>query len=270
MCTYVGVFVLIASALVAAQTPGAPTAFAAASVRPNTSGAGNVGFQIFPGGQFRATNATVRQLVQASYDFAFERFQIVGGPAWIDVDRFDVQATPAPAPADRIATQEEIAVRIQALMAERFQLVVRRETREMQRFELVVARPAAGLKPSAGTCAPPGSERAAGDARPRCGFTYPPDSGELQRMVAAGVRLADLTRRLQGLVQAIVVDKTGLTGSYDFRLDYLPRDLQRQLDAGAGVTIFTALPEQIGLRLEPTRGPVEVVVIDRVERPTEQ
>lgn len=180
-------FTLVVAAAAALRAQ-APLAFDAASVKPNTSGGAGAGFQIFPGGQFRATNATVRQLVQSAYDFAFERFQIVGGPSWIDVDRFDVQAAPA-APAEagreagRIATPEEIAVRIQALLADRFRLVLRRETRDMQRFDLVVDRPGR-LTPNAGTCAPRGpAGKAAGDTRPWCGLTLRPDAGDLQHMV---------------------------------------------------------------------------------------
>ena len=266
-------FAALMLALLAVLAPRAiaqtPTVFEAASVKPNTSGGGGANFQIFPGGQFRATNATVRQLVQAAYDFAFERFQIIGGPPWIDVNRFDVQATPAaPVEAGRTATPQEIAVRIQALLADRFKLVLRPETREMPRFDLVVSQPGR-LTPNAGACAPRGpAPKADGDVRPWCGLTFPPDTGDLQHLVGAGVTMATLARRLQGSVEALVIDRTGLTGGYDFRLEYLPRNLQRQQDASAGVSIFTALQEQLGLRLEPRRGPVEVVVIDGVEKPT--
>src|SRR5262245_7596178 len=114
--------------LVAQTSATAATTFEVASVRKNTSGGAAGGqFQIFPGGQFRAANATVRQLVQAAYDFAYERFQIVGGPSWIDEERYDVQAAPVAESRERIATPQEIAVRVQALLADRFKLVLRRE-----------------------------------------------------------------------------------------------------------------------------------------------
>jgi uncharacterized protein (TIGR03435 family) len=268
---------LVLSLAIAATAAGAqaPEAFEAASIKPNTSGGAGGLFQIFPGGQFKATNATLRQLVQGAYDFTLERFQIVGGPPWIDVDRFDVQATPgAQANADRIATPQEIAIRIQRLLADRFHLVSRRETREMPRFDLVVARPGA-LKANAGTCAPRGpAPKDAADARPYCGFSFPPDTGDLQHLIGTGVTIQTLARRLQQSVEAIVVDKTGLTGSYDFSLDFLrartlggPQDANPS--ASSGVSIFTAVQEQLGLRLESTRGPVEVVVIESVEKPTE-
>jgi len=265
------VALLVAAVLAAPATAQTPApAFTASSITPNTGGGSTTGFQIFPGGQFRATNATVRQLVQAAYDFQFERFQIVGGPAWIDVDRFDVQATPAvdAATSERIATPQEIAGRVQALLADRFNLVMRRETRLLGRFDLVVARPGV-VKQTAGTCAPPGQSQAAADTRLRCGFSYLPDAGDVQRVVGQSVTIADLARRLQGSVEAVIVDKTGLTGRYDVTLDYVrPRNLQGQEPGSAGVSLFTAVQEQLGLRLESARGPVEVIVIDRVEKPT--
>jgi uncharacterized protein (TIGR03435 family) len=257
--------------LLRAQAPAAaPTTFDVASVRKNTSGGGGAQFQIFPGGQFRATNATVRQLVQAAYDFTYERFQIVGGPSWIDEDRYDVQAAPVAQSRDRIATAQEIAVRIQALLADRFKLTLRREVREMQLYELRVARSGA-LVVNSGTCAPRGPEpKAADDVRPYCGLLTMPDSGGLEHLVGSGVGITVLARRLQQLVEAIVVDRTDLAAAYDFTLDYVrPRNFAERTDATDGVSIFTALQEQTGLRLVPRRGPVEVMVIASVERPTE-
>ena len=250
--------------------PAAPITFDVASVRRNTSGGTGGQFQIFPGGQFRAANASVRQLVQAAYDFAYERFQIVGGPSWIDDERYDVQAAPVAQSRDRIATAQEIAVRIQALLADRFKLVLRRETREMSLYDLRLARPSA-LPVNSGTCAPRGPEpKAPDDVRPYCGLSSRPDSGDLEHLVGTGVRIPVLARRLQQLVEAIVVDQTDLAEAYDFTLDYVrPRNFAARQDATDGVSIFTALQEQMGLRLVPRRGPVEVMVIDSVDRPTE-
>ena len=256
----------------AAQAPAAaPTTFDVASVRKNTwGGAAGGQFQIFPGGQFRAANATVRQLVQAAYDFTYERFQIVGGPSWIDDERYDVQAAPVTQSRDRIATPQEIAVRIQAMLADRFKLVLRREMREMQLYDLRVARPGA-LRANTDTCAPRGREpKATDDARPYCGLSSRADSGGLEHLVGTGVPMPILARRLQQLVEAIVVDQTDLAAAYDFTLDYVrPRDFAERRDVTDGVSIFTALQEQMGLRLLPRRAPVEVMVIDSVERPTE-
>ena len=266
------VALLIAAVLVAPATAQTPApAFTASSVTPNTSGGSATGFQIFPGGQFRATNATLRQLVQAAYDFKIERFQIVGGPSWIDVDRFDVQATPAGdsvAPG-RQATAEEIAKRVQVLLADRFKLALRREIREMDRFELVVSRPSSSLKVNGGSCVPP-QARMNEDKRPRCGVSYRPDTDDAQHLVAVGVPMTELARRLQQQVEAAVIDKTSLPGLYDFTLDYLrARGLQGAADSGGGVSIFTAVHEQLGLRLERVRGPAELYVIDSAQKPTD-
>ena len=212
----------------------------------------------------------MRQLVQAAYDFTYERFQIVGGPSWIDDERYDVQAAPVAQSRDRIATPQEIAVRIQALLADRFKLVLRREMREMQLYDLLVARSGA-LRANPDTCAPRTSEpKAADDVRPYCGLSFLPDSGALEHLVGTGVRIPVLARRLQQLVEAIVVDQTDLAAAYDFTLDYVrPRNFAERQVVTDGVSIFTALQEQMGLRTGTRRGPVEVMVIDSVERPTE-
>lgn len=261
---------LAPNALSAQAPDAAPTTFDVASVKKNLSVGAGGQFQIFPGGQFRATNATARQLVQAAYDFTYERFQIIGGPSWIDEERYDVQAAPVAQSRDKIATPQEIAVRIQALLADRFKLVMRRDMRDMQLYDLRITRPGA-LRINSGTCAPRGPDpKAADDARPYCGLVTRPDSGEVEHLVGAGVRMPVLARRLQQLVEAIVVDQTDLTGAYDFTLDYIrPRNIAERQIVTDGVSIFTAVQEQLGLRLVARRGQVEVIVIDSIERPTE-
>ena len=269
-------YLLVAAALVLvpnqvrAQAVPAPTTFDVASVRRNTSGGGGSQFQIMPGGQFRAVNATVRQLVQAAYDFTYERFQIVGGPSWIDEERYDVQAAPAAQSRDRIATPQEIAVRIQALLADRFKLVFRKETREMQRYDLQVARPGV-VRANTNTCAPRGPQpKAADDPRPYCGLSGGPDNGDRESLIGTGVAMPVLARRLQQFVEAVVVDQTGLSSTYDFTLEFIrPRNVTDRQTPTDAVSIFTALQEQAGLRLVSRRGPVEVVVIDSIERPTD-
>jgi uncharacterized protein (TIGR03435 family) len=262
----VALLVLAAAPVSIAQ---APTAFEAASIKRNVSGESSAGFQIFPDGQFRATNATVRQLVQSAFDFEYERFQIVGGPAWIDVERYDVQATLGErADPARTATPQEIAVRIRRLLSDRLKLVMRRETREMTYFQLVIERPNV-LKATNDSCISSGTTRAPGETRPRCGLSFAPDSGDVQHLIAAGTTMATLARRLQQSVESLVVDKTGLTGTFDFTLDFLRPNLARSQEPAVGVTVFTAVQEQLGLRLQSARGPVDVIAIASVERPSE-
>jgi uncharacterized protein (TIGR03435 family) len=162
-------------------------------------------------------------------------------------------------------------VRIQALLVDRFKLVLRQEKREMQIYDLRLARPGV-LRANTGTCAPRTPEpKAVDDARPYCGLSsVPPDSSGLERIVGTGVRIPVLARRLQPLVEAIVVDQTDLAAAYDFTLDYVrPRNVAERQDITDGVSIVTALQEQLGLRLVPRRGPVEVMVIDSIEPPSE-
>jgi uncharacterized protein (TIGR03435 family) len=181
----------------------------------------------------------VRQLVQPAYDFTYERFRILGGPSWIDDERYDVRAAPVAQSRDRIATPQEIAVRVQALLADRFKLVLRRETREMQLYDLRLARPGA-LRANTDTCTPRTQEpKAADDARPYCGLSFLPDSSGLEHLVGTGVRIPVLARRLQQLVEAIVVDRTDLVAAYDFTLDYVrPRNFADRLEVTDGVSIL--------------------------------
>jgi uncharacterized protein (TIGR03435 family) len=147
-------------------------------------------------------------------------------------------------------------VRIQAMLADRFKLVLRREMREMQLYDLRVARPGA-LRANTDTCAPRGREpKAKDDARPYCGLSSRADSGGLEHLIGTGVPMPILARRLQQLVEAIVVDQTDLAAAYDFTLDYVrPRDFAERRDVTDGVSIFTAVQEQMGLRLLPRRAP---------------
>ncbi len=188
----------------------------------------------------------------------------MNGPDWLDVDRFDVAARGNPH-----ATLEERRARLRNLLRDRFKLVLHSETRELPILALVLAR-ADGrlgphLRPSAIDCdeymrikkplPPPQSATAARPCR--------------MMMVAGGglrggaMKLPALVATLSANVGRVVVDRTGLTGSYDFELQW-SRD--PAADASAP-SIFTALQDQLGLKLEPARGPVDVLVVDHVERP---
>jgi uncharacterized protein (TIGR03435 family) len=247
----------------------APDAFAAAAIRPNTSGGGNMSVQVLPGGRFVADNITVKELIRAAYQFELEPSQIVGGPAWIETERFDIQAT-----AGGEAAPVEVLAMVRSLMADRFGLVTRRDTRDLTVFRLVIARDdgrlGPGMKRPAGGCTPRVITRQGSAAQepglPLCGFSYLPDIGDVQRHVGTGVTTDDLARQLRRHAGGIVINHTGLTGRYDLTLDYLPPSVTPQ--QGNGVSLFTAVQEQLGLRLESRREPVAVLVIDEVERPT--
>jgi uncharacterized protein (TIGR03435 family) len=230
--------------------------FDVASVRANTSGApeGSLGPRA---GGYGAINVPLRILIVRAYQL--RPFQVVGGPAWIDSERFDLDAR-----ASANSSPDDVLAMLQALLAERFRLVVRRETREQPIYVLVTARddarPGPQLKRSGPEC--PGN--------PVCkmsGGYFPGKGGSLQGI---GQPLTQLATTLGSAVDRIVLDRTGLTGAYDFSVTWKSGGFAVS-PAGAsddGPSLFTALQEQLGLKLEPSRGPVDVLVVDSAERPT--
>jgi uncharacterized protein (TIGR03435 family) len=278
---------LAAAALVAAvtrmdaQDPG-PMVFEVASVKPNKSGpAAGQFLRGQPGGVVQVGNMTARDLITWAYQI--QGFQLVGGPEWLPSDRFDITASAGrELPATGFGAVAPAMLMMRALLAERFGLAVHGETRELPIYALVLARAdgrlGAGLRRSATDCAalvkaaaaagtqpvppPPGP-----DGRPRCGLT-----GRSGAIMAGGYPLSQFTRFLAPQVQRVVVDRTGLTGDWDIDLAFTPPQAAGSADASASdpnsAALFTALQEQLGLKLEAARGPVDVLVIDRVARPT--
>ena len=262
-----------------AQAPaGSGLAFEVASVKPNVSNSGSSTSNEPPGG-YVATNMTLRRLIAIAYRMRLptDRERIVG-PSWIDEARFDINArTPA---GSRV---EQVPDMLRALLADRFQLAAHTETRETSVYALVRVRADGPLGPqltrSSLDCSKPGASRGgaggpgAGAAieTPQCGTISNVDAnGAVMR--GGGRSMADLAGNLTGRVNRDVIDRTGLSGTYDFVLRWTPENFQNPAgNAGPsrdGTLIFTALQEQLGLRLEAQRGPVEFLIIDRVERPT--
>lgn len=263
-----------------AQTP-AGTAFEVASVRPNKSGDGRVMLGMQPGGRFTATNVPLRLLLRQAFNV--QDFQIVGGPDWITSDRFDVVAK---APDGLEFTADVMRPMLRSLLTERFKLASHNETRDMAIYALMKARPdgklGAGLTAAAVDCAAARGRRGGGPppAPPQpgqkveCGMMIGPG-----RLNAGGMPMSNLATALAPQVGRIVIDKTELTGNYDFELTYAPEALGGgvgapplvngnpiQVDPNAP-NLFTALQEQLGLKLDSQRGSVDVVVIDRLEQP---
>ena len=288
--------ILMAAAMAAAgQDTGSP-AFEVASIKPNKSGDGRVliGFQA--GGRYTATGITVRMLVQQAY--RIQPFQLFGAPDWLASDRFDIVAKAegdvAPGP------DGPLPLMLRGLLADRFKLAVHTETRELPIYALVKARSDGRLGPQlnratvdcaaarggpAGRGAVPDAFRGRGGGGPAFGPGVRPPCGQLigpANIAAGGVTMAQLATLLSGRVNRIVVDRTGMTEHFDLDLSWTP-DQMPQMPPGAlppgapplppidpnGPSLFTAVQEQLGLKLESTKGPVEVLVIDRVEQPTE-
>jgi uncharacterized protein (TIGR03435 family) len=259
-----------------AQTP----AFEVASVKANGSGGHDIFINVLPDGRYRAVNATMRELIRSAYGFDYQMFQIVDGPSWIDTERFDIDAKPAQA-----ATPEQVALMARTLLADRFKLVLRKENRESPIYTLVAARADSRLGPQLRRVQTPceatrlGADGipVPGDAsRSRCGFRYGPGQNGT-RITIVGRTMAQIAVGLPTFVERSVVDATGLRGTFDAELDF-GREQQRfgppidpaALEAPAGaVSIYTAVQEQLGLRLDSRHGPVEVLALGQVERPTE-
>jgi uncharacterized protein (TIGR03435 family) len=269
------------------QLPGEALAFDVASVKPNISGDMRVSVQAMPGGRFTATNAPLRTLVREAY--ALQGLQLSGGPGWLDSDRFDIVAK-----SERNPTPLQMRVMLRALLAERFRLSAHTETRDLPFYALVLAR-ADGklgphLRPTGADCsqAPewlgagpppvrppprPGSPRSSGgtgeDAP--CRSAGPGPGGAMR---FRGITLDAFATFLAMPVRRPVIDRTGLSGDFDIELEMSaelgppppPPGMPDHVDRTFAPSIFTSLQEQLGLRLESQRGPVDVLVIDRVER----
>jgi len=256
--------------------------FEVASVKANKSGDGRVMLALPPTGRFTATNVPVRLLVQNSY--GLQPFQIVGGPNWMASDRFDITAK-----APDGFSPDQLRPMVRNLLADRFKLKAHMETRELPTYSLVVAR-ADGklgpkLTPAKTDCDALARGRRAGGPPPA-----PPQPGEavecgffigIGTMNAGGMGMGELARSLSGFVNRVVADKTGLMGKYDFQLTYTPEGrglpgVPAGPPVGAdappadpnGASIFTALQEQLGLKLDSQKGMVDVLVIDSIEQPT--
>ena len=264
----VGLLVLATAARTQAQQT-----FDVASVRRNlnANGQGSGLTAPQPGGRFVAIGATLRRLVADAHD----GLQVVGGPAWVDADRFDVNAR-----AEGEPPPAAIMGMLRSLLADRFQLRVHPETREVAVYALTMARadrkPGPQLRESDEVCA-----REARIFFPGAAPGFPPACGDFRlgaRMLTArGMTMSALARVLGSRAGRPVLDRTGLDTAYDLEIDWSSDLGLRQAPPGSagageltpeGLSLFTALQEQLGLRLEATRGPVPVVVIDRVEPPT--
>jgi len=243
-----------------------------ASVKPNTSGGRGGIVNRLPGGGFRAENIVVNTLIQLAYNVS--GFQISGAPAWTSSDRFDVNAK-----AEGEATMDQMRPMLQAMLADRFRLMAHRETKEAPIYELVAAKSGLKLAPTKeGSCTtfdpktPPPPPPRPGDPLPRmCGGARISRSS----IDAFGISMAALASDLSNLLGRTVVDKTGVTGTFDVHMEFAPDEAiaiggQAAPSADqAGPSIFTALQEQLGLKLDNAKSPVEVLVIDHVERPSE-
>jgi uncharacterized protein (TIGR03435 family) len=229
-------------------------AFEVATIRRNTSLDGNVGMRNEPGGRFQAVNAPVFWLVAVAYSEsvgALRPSQIIGAPSWLESEHYDIAAK-APN-ADDMSSFNKTRLLLRSLLEDRFKFRVHREQRKMPIYALVRARNDGTLGPHFKQSTTDCFKESA-----RCGFA----GGPAGRVKADSIPMDILTQLLGNATDRIVVDRTGLTGGFEVDLEWSPDQT-----ASDRPSIFTAVQEQLGLKLESTKGPVDVVVIDHVERP---
>jgi uncharacterized protein (TIGR03435 family) len=254
----------------AAQSPASPP-FEVASIKRSLAADddGSIGAQ--PNGRFVVRNVPLRFIIQVVHEVP--AFRLTGGPDWIDSERYDIQAK-----ADEAVPEAQLHAMMRALLAERFKLALHTEAHPVAGFALVRARPngppGPQLRAHLDPCPPqppPATPVATIDAIPACGRMS--GSDRLIRMRARP--LTDLATILARRVARPVVDRTGLTGLFDVDLAWTADARSSAPLALApaapddGVSVFTALQEQLGLRLQGERVDTEFLVIDRVERPRE-
>jgi len=299
----------------ASQTPAQKPAFEVVSIKARAASSPYfTGIISIAGGRLVANDNTLTALAFWAYRSSsgkpLLRSQIIGLPSWADTDHFDFQAKPEG--ESRSVAIEEMRAMVQEMLEDRFQLKAHKDTRDLPVYELVVAKGGLKMKksedqtppvplPPADRGAPPRGAGPAPDGRgavtgPRGGPGAGPFAGGRPPRGAAGggrgnfqgtaVTIATVVNFLTQNLGRPVIDKTGLSGLFDLKLEWTPGAEQAlgpfgpEVPAGpgggapppadaAGPSIFTALQEQLGLRLESTKGPVEVVVIDSAARPSE-
>jgi uncharacterized protein (TIGR03435 family) len=235
----------------------AQPAFEVASIKPNISGDRWESLSPVTGGRFDARNVTLVWLLKTAYHV--EPFQIGGVPLWGNAERFDLLARAS----DDHATPEQIRVMLQTLLADRFQLALHREDREQPIFALVVAKSGSKLaKAKHDTCAESTMQHPCG------GFRI----ANRSRMFGDTVTVQQFAAELTYMMGRMVVDRTGIPGLYDIHVEWTPEHFgpepgtEVKPDEANG-TLFTAIQEQLGLRLQAGKAPVETIVVDRVSRP---
>jgi uncharacterized protein (TIGR03435 family) len=287
--TLAGIVFTAASACAQISRP----AFEVASVKLNTDcdTGGPSGGMSTPG-RIALECADLRDLILTAYGIYGNganlasgsfRMQVVGGPAWMDSTRYDILAKPAGNPP----RSEMYGPMLQSLLEDRFKLKVHRETKEGRVYLLTLAKNGPKLRATPeGACvvADIDHPRVAGkSSMPACGKVKTSRGGPVVTVDISGATIANLRSQLNLVMDREVIDRTGLAGRFDIHLEVTPADLQPKFVAGRAVdqpgqptaddkdgpSISLALQQQLGLKLETSRGQVPVLVVDHIERPTD-
>ena len=253
-------FLVLAAAALLGQAPARPR-FDVASIKPSQE-RGMMYVRVLPGGRL-VVNAPARLMLMNAYGLQFS--QLASAPDWLSSETWSVDAR-----AEGNPTRDELMLMLQSLLEERFRLKVHHESREMSVYALTVARNGPKLPtPKDGACATPVPGQPE-PAAPPCGRVRISMSPQGVLMEGGSAAMSELARVLAIPLSRPVVDRTALSGAYDIRLQFSD-DVSGATPPPADATnsgIFTAIQEQLGLKLESTKAPVDVLVIDHIDRPT--
>jgi uncharacterized protein (TIGR03435 family) len=253
--TTIANLVILTSCAIYGQTS---PAFEVASIKPADPAATGSSTNTSQG-RLRMTNVSLKRCILLAYNV--QDYQVSGGPNWIDTARFDIIAKTddADEKLSRDARQERLRAMVQALLADRFQLAIHRETKILPAYALTLGKNGHKLK----------------EVQPDGGSSTNTGRGKL---TAKKISMPDLAIRLSALMDRPVIDMTGIKGVFDLALEWTPDEQsgakpggndEASLDKTSGPSIFTAIQEQLGLRLEGQKAPVEKILIDRAEKPSD-
>lgn len=252
MAHWLAGLLLAGSIAIFAQTAEKKAAFEAASIKLSDPTQAGSSWNMNPG-RLTVHNMSLKKLVMAAYDV--KEYQVTGGPKWLDGDRFDIVAKMQESD-EKTARSGEAAARLrtatQTLLADRFQLLVRNETKPLSGYSLVTAKSGFQLKPVDGS---QGSSIKTGRGT----------------MTAKGVSMERLASILATQLDRPVVDATGIEGTYDLTLEWSPDEGPEAASDEKPLrpSIFTAVQEMLGLRLESQKVPVTILIVERAEKPGE-
>jgi uncharacterized protein (TIGR03435 family) len=254
---------------VQAQT-GTSRTFEVASVKPSAPDARATSSVMPPGGRLEIANMTLKEMIAKAY--SVQLFQVSGGPGWLDSAHFDISAK-----AGSQRTREDVMLMLQALLADRFQLAIRREIRQLPVLSLVLARKDGKLGPrlipsKEGACTPFDPVKPfAVDTMRLCGAFLLGTDG----LTLVSGSIGSLTPQLSRLLGRTVIDKTGLTRNFDIRIEWSLDEMSATQPANRepvdsiGPSIFAAFRQDLGLDFKAETGPVEILVIERAEKPSD-
>lgn len=255
----------------AGQAQNTP-AFEVVSVKPSAAQNDQTASFVQPGARYTAINVTLRMLVKTAYGVHDD--QIAGGPSWIDTERFDVTAKAEGNPPGNVF-RDQARLMLRQALADRFKLVLRTERREIPIYALVVARDDERFGPQltrsdASECSGAPKVVPTAPNAPEPNVPMPCGSGfsRAAHVAARGMEFSTLVTSISSWADRLVLDRTGLTGKFDWDLQWSMEPLTPDAARASGVSLFTAVREQLGLRLESQRGMADVLVVDAVERPT--